>query len=84
MGRDRHPERAGADAVEVTCRACDEARRAAYAFLDRMATAVRLTGTRPQAVPRDPDRYHDRPWQTGRRPATVRRPAGCPPRDGSP
>jgi hypothetical protein len=49
----------------MTCRACEEARRAALAFYDRLAAAIRIRETPAPPVPPkagDPGKYHDRPW----------------------
>jgi hypothetical protein len=50
----------------MSCIACEEARRAAHAFYDRMAAAIRKHAyTRAPVRPKiDPTRYHDKPMNT--------------------
>jgi hypothetical protein len=48
----------------MTCRACEEARRAALEFYDRMAASIRARyQTPPKPVKPHPAKYHDRPWR---------------------
>lgn len=47
----------------MTCRACEEARRAALEFYDRMAASIRAR-TSPKPVKPSSPKYHDQPWRT--------------------